>query len=44
MNMASWLILKLLDELVDNLEAGGGCRGDRAIGEGGPGAHSLVFT
>ena len=34
----------LLDELVDDLDAGGGCRGDRATGEGGPGLHSLLFT
>ena len=32
------------DELVDDLDAGGGCRGDRATGERGPGLHSLLFT
>ena len=33
----------LLDELVDDLEAGGGRRRDRAAGEGGPGEHSLFI-
>ena len=35
---------ELLDELVDDLDAGGGCRRNRATGEGGPGLHSLLFT
>ena len=34
----------LLDELVDDLEAGGGRRGDRAAGEGRPGRHSVLIT
>ena len=37
--------IELVDaELIDDLDKGGGCRGDRATSEGGPGLSSLFLT